>query len=61
MILEIIFISLVISFLVMGFGIYLSKKGYIKENKFTKDDNNNHVPDIIEEEVSKIKKKISKK
>ena len=61
MILEIIFISLVISFLVMGFGMFLAKKGYIKENKFTKDENNNHIPEIVEEKVKQVKKKITKK
>ncbi len=61
MILEIIFISLVISFLVMGFGMFLAKKGYIKENKFTKDENNKHIPDIVEEKVKQVKKKITKK
>ena len=61
MILEIIFISATISFLVLWFGMFLIKKGIIKSNKFMKDDDNNHVPDVVDETIDKVKSKIKKK
>ena len=61
MILEIIFISLTISFLVLWFGMFFVKKGIIAPNKFMKDEDNNHVPDIVDDTIETVKEKIKKK
>ena len=57
---KVILVIVFIAAAVLISGMILDKKNIIKGNKFTKDENNNSIPDIVEDTIENVKKKIKK-